>query len=717
MLKLFLAYLRRSVDRRHSATVIGRALSWGTVYWGFYAAVDYCLSDVLPPLLRPAQYVPDSSYWNAGVTALIAMVLGGAIVGAAAGLFWNSVANQRASDPGEAKLAGGACFSVIAVFAGVVGAKTSRGVLPLVLALAVPATMAAVVLWASLNERRARQFWFLTNPATITLALLVRPWLYQDILSDSSQRWQMIASASALVLIVACSWVLDRIGRGGKVEVEGWSSVRWIRSAALLLGVLSIAGGFVIRSRQHLIAAGDAANAAGKPNIILIVMDTVRADHTSLYGYDRDTTPNLRRLAAESTLYRNAISAANWTTPSHASIFTGMYTLRHGVRYKLPDNTLNRLPEAVPTLAEVLAHQDYRTAGLVANHGFLSDSLGFGRGFGFYRLAMPWLVFERSRYPSVLRSVRHRLLPPADKSMTFVKGEKITADALGILDQLAGRQPFFLFLNYMDAHWPYTPLQPFDSRFEAPSRHRTNEEYTELARDVNGGERVVTEAERRDLVGGYDGGIAYLDQQLGILFDALRRARVYDRALIIVTSDHGEAFGAKSFLGHGTSVYQDQVRVPLLIKFPKQREPAEETVLVSGVDLYPTVMEAAGAPLERYLAGVPLQRASGGIARAVFAESYPDWSMRTNLKLVHRIQRAMFRDGWKLILFTDGGRELYDLSTDSGENKNVIAEQPRLAAEMEAVLSAWQKNLAPVNGPKGIDKDTLDRLKSLGYVQ
>jgi len=127
---------------KHSATVIGRALSWGAVYWGFYAAVDYGLSDVLPTLLRPAQYVPDSSYWNAGVTALIAMILAGTMLGAAAGWLWsaigNVVAGQRASRPEQAKLAAGACFSVIVVFAGVVGAKSGGGVEPLLLTLALP---------------------------------------------------------------------------------------------------------------------------------------------------------------------------------------------------------------------------------------------------------------------------------------------------------------------------------------------------------------------------------------------------------------------------------------------------------------------------------------------------------------------------------------------------------------------------------------------------
>jgi len=394
-----------------------------------------------------------------------------------------------------------------------------------------------------------------------------------------------------------------------------------------------------------------------------------------------------------------------------------MYTLRHGVRYDVPKNTLGKLPDAVPTLTEALARQGYRTAGVVANYAFLSDQLGFSRGFGAYRLALPWMVFEQSLYPSLLREVRHRLLPPVKKELIYVSAEKMTGGALDVLDGLAGREPFFLFLNYMDAHWPRVPPEPFRSLFAAPSQNLSMKQYFGLMVSVNRGERVLTEQERRDLVAAYDGGIAFLDQQLGILFDALRRAGVYDHSLIIVTSDHGEAFGERSLMDHGLSVYQDQVRVPLLIKYPGQREPAEVDALASGVDLYPTVMEAAGAPVGRYLAGLPLQRMSGRTTRAVFAESYPELEMWELLPRLRQTKRAIFRDSWKLIQSTTAPQALYDLSTDSGENRNVMGEQPQVAAAMEALMSAWQKNLAPVNAPRGIDKDTLDRLKSLGYVQ
>jgi len=170
-------------------------------------------------------------------------------------------------------------------------------------------------------------------------------------------------------------------------------------------------------------------------------------------------------------------------------------------------------------------------------------------------------------------------------------------------------------------------------------------------------------------------------------------------------------------MDHGLSVYQDQVHVPLLIKFPAQRAPAEVSALASGVDLYPTVMEALGLPVASYLAGFPLQRMSGRAKRYVFAESYPEREMWDLLPGLRQTKRAMFRDSWKLIESSTASRALYDLSADSGENRNVAGEQPQVAAEMGAVLSAWQKNLVPVNGPQRIDKNTLDRLKSLGYLQ
>ena len=227
---------------------------------------------------------------------------------------------------------------------------SNLGLVPMAPALA----LAAVAFTMSLREKRARRFWFLTNPVTVSLALIVRPWLSWDILDDFLMKWRVIGSASGPILVVALSWLCERIARRAKIPGERGFSVRWIAYAAVGLGLFSIAAGFGIRSRPRLIASGGASQAAGKPNVILIVLDTVRADHLSVYGYQRDTTPNMRRFAAESTLYRNAISAANWTAPSHASIFTGMYTLRHGVRYDLPDNRLGRLAGATPTLAETL---------------------------------------------------------------------------------------------------------------------------------------------------------------------------------------------------------------------------------------------------------------------------------------------------------------------------------------------------------------------------
>src|SRR4029077_3172558 len=147
----------------------------------------------------------------------------------------------------------------------------------------------------------------------------------------------------------------------------------------------------------------------------------------------------------------------------------------------------------------------YRTEAAVANYAYLSESLGFGRGFDSYRLAMPWTVFERSRYPSVLRWVRRRLLPSAGEEITYSNAGRMTAEAINVLGQLAGRQRFFMFVNYMDAHWPYAPPAPFRSRFGAPSRIMSSEDYAELERAVLVRKRAITGAEQRDLIAAYDG--------------------------------------------------------------------------------------------------------------------------------------------------------------------------------------------------------------------
>lgn len=690
------------------ASPIRRALLWGCAYWGFYGSLDYFFCDAAPFLLRSGQFVSDADYWNAGLLAFGAVAFGGSLAAAALGLGWRALSRNADSTLQDDRFAASSALTVIAAF-GILIVSQAASVASMLLGAALPLVFGAATLAAGLRGS-IRRCWFALNPVTLAMALLIRPWLYQDVLDQWSGPARFAVSLGTLLLILGVSWLLARWVR------RPHYSLRWVGAAAVVVALCGVSLTLVLRSRADIVPAPALPAGSGKPNIILISLDTVRADHLHFNGYSRPTSPRLDEFAAHATNYTNARSTADWTAPSHASLFTGMYALRHGVRHAPANPDLGSLPLAVPTLAETLAAQGYRSAALVANHGYLSDALGFSRGFSSYRILVPVIIFEAYRYTSLIRSVRHALLPPVNEELVYANGATVASGAVSLLPSLSSGGPFFLFLNFMDAHWPYAPPEPFLSRF-APPAAWSSKRFFDLVGDVLGQKRAVTDTERFQLVAAYDGSISYLDYQLGLVFQALQRAGLYDGSLIIVTSDHGEAFGEKSLLEHGSSVYDDQVHVPLVIKYPGQSQSATVSSLVSGVDVLPTVTQAAGAPLPRQLAGIPLTAIAPSSTRPVFAESYPGADRWQAWERFRAVERAVLRGKWKFILSTNGRRELYDLSTDPGETRNLADSEPRTAAELQALLTAWQKNLAPVSGRSGLDNDTVNRLRSLGYIQ
>lgn len=665
------------------------ALIRGATWWGFFAALSYCFSDTTVHWLRPSMYVPDDTYWNMGLVTLLLMVAGGAVVGA---LF--SLMLPRCGAPLSITLAFGTLMATVA-----------RGIGPVIINIAVPLVAAGFLLWTSATEERFRRWWFVVNPVTLSLVLAIRPWLYSNVMIDWNRFVQLGFSFLAVALILAISWWALR---------NKPVSFRFCHWAAAGLAILSIASGYGFRLMQHHVPLDPRPSVAGRPNIILITLDTTRADHLHLYGYARNTTPNLDHFAQGATLYENSHSAEAWTAPSHASIFTGLYALRHAVRFD-PDQPLNAMPAGVPLLPEVLSAQGYRTVGVVANNGYLTAELGFGRGFDFYGVTMPWNSWEAYRAPSVFRWLRHWFLPAKNMDRYYLRSETMLPRVWDAIHQVQS-SPFFLFANFMDAHWPYDPPEPYLHRFGDPGPIRTNVLFYGAMRGFLGGTRQMTSAERSGLINAYDGGIAYMDHTLGIFFDQLRQAGLYDSSMIIVTADHGEALGEDSLVSHGYSVEGYHTHVPLVIKYPGQTGAVRVTAPVSGVDLYPTILTAAGAPVGRYPAGVPLQRLPNESSRPIFAESYSHGDAWGANEKFHRIQRAIFQQNWKLVESTTGARALFDMNHGEA-GPDVSAQQPELVHRMSKILHAWEQNLAPVTANPGLDKESLDRLKSLGYIQ
>jgi len=387
-----------------------------------------------------------------------------------------------------------------------------------------------------------------------------------------------------------------------------------------LLGVVVVLAGFVLggdwlKQRRE---AGRPLPAADAPNVLLIVLDTVRADHLSLYGYPRATSPALERLGKQGIRFEEARATAPWTLPSHASLFTGRWPHELAVKWLTPWRG------KFPTLAEYLGSHGYATAGFVANTLYCSYDTGLGCGFTRYddyeldlehltplRTAVlverAWdgvsklgLVMSRSletgRFRPRIESVLKWLLATGRKEAGSINR--------AFVDWLSHRQeplrPFFVFLNYFDAHSPYLP--PEGGPFRFGSAPRNEADYILLAELWTMVDKLRLAPRYRLLArDSYDNCIAYLDERLGELIDTLQRRDVLDRTLVIVTSDHGEELGEHGLFDHGESLYRPETRVPLLIVLPgRSRSAGVVRQSVSLRDLPATIVElvglAAGSP-------------------------------------------------------------------------------------------------------------------------
>jgi arylsulfatase A-like enzyme len=299
--------------------------------------------------------------------------------------------------------------------------------------------------------------------------------------------------------------------------------------------------------------------------VILYLVDALRADHLPLYGYARDTAPNLSRFAEDAVVFEQAIASSSWTKPSLASVFTSLRPRDHGcLQFYAPLDASN------VTLAERLRAAGYTTGAVMANPILVSPVMGFAQGFS-------W--FAAARSPLLARGV--------------------VDDALSFLDRSRGL-PLFLYVHTMDNHDPYAAPRPFDRLFP-PER---------TPRGAHGGGES---ADLDRIVAQYDGEIAYGDQEFGRLLRELKRRGLYDDALIVFLADHGEEFRERGNLGHGRTLFDELLRVPLVVKYPGGRHAGRRVGRqVQLLDLVPTILESQGLPLPEGIAGRPLDEALGG---------------------------------------------------------------------------------------------------------
>jgi len=394
-------------------------------------------------------------------------------------------------------------------------------------------------------------------------------------------------------------------------------------------------------------------------NLLVITLDTVRADHIGAYGYRLAQTPNLDRLAHEGVMFEQAVTAVPLTLPSHCSLFTGRFPVHHGVH----DNSGPPLAPLQPTLASILRASGYRTGAFVASD-IVNRTRGLSRGFQTYLGDFP---------------VRPGAIPgPGDLRRP---ANEVVNGALRWLDGPSPR-PFFAWIHFYDAHAPYEPPEPFRSQY--PGRP-------------------------------YDGAIAFEDSQVGRLIAFLEARGLLDRTIIVVMGDHGEGLGEHGEWTHALFAYDSVLRVPLIIRVPHAPSSGRRVAaVVRSVDVMPTVLDLLGAPAPAAVDGASLAGVMSGRSVEQRLDAFAE-NMYPSLHF-HRAEIRVVRSGrFKLI---EGSRpELYDLELDPHELHNLHGSLPGLEERLEHRLREFAATPVAVPVPTlGPDPDSRARLAALGYI-
>ena len=484
---------------------------------------------------------------------------------------------------------------------------------------------------------------------------------------------------------------------------------------AVVAGVAWLKPGRPAPARHPVPVAGAPVD---RPNVLLLVLDTVRADHLSAYGYDRDTTPNLKRWAARGVKFDRARATAPWTLPSHASMLTGWWP------HQLSADVEHPLDGAKPTLAEYLGDRGYATGGFVANTYYCNAWYGVDRGFDRYE---DFPENEQVTAAEVLRSstlgrrVAKKLglrqaTPGARDSRK--SAATIDRDALAWVDGLPKGQPFFAFLNYYDAHGPYETPAGYRRRFARPGATEAGEaavvqEFEGMAAkapnpadpEATGRVQAVGAEAARIMVDAYDDCIAALDAEIGRLLDELDRRGTLANTLVIMTSDHGEHFGDRGLFGHGNSLYHPLIDVPLVVLPPGGLKPGASPVVADPVslrDIPATVVDLLGMGAGAPFPGTSLaDRWSGRAAPADPPLSVVEQQRRfppsAHIPASLGPLWSLAQAGLTYIRQADGSEQLYDSAADPFEIRNLAGspDQQAALARCRATLGRLLADPAP----------------------
>ena len=534
-------------------------------------------------------------------------------------------------------------------------------------------------------------------------------------------RIQMLSSPVA-------AFVLTLIGLG----LARWRTwVPWALGAFLIpIGAAGPMAYVDATSEPHVPRAELPPAPEGAPDVVLIVLDTVRAESLSAYGYERGTSPVFAELAKEGAIFSDATSPSTWSLPSHASLFTGRYPSSHGAHGESV-----QLDDTYPTLAQVLAARGYETFCFTSN-AWISDGLGLTRGFGWQDASWRNEVGAGRNFSFIFRLLDYLELAGGDKGGALVAQHFADWRA----DRPADARPSFVFLNFIEAHFPYHQLPDgYLSKYtDRPHGELEDISMALMGQQFGGPGRELADVQQ-PAIDMYDGGILYTDELLRRVVEAVRERGTLDRTILVVLADHGEIMGEKAgYFGHGPSLYQQVVSVPLLVRYPPGIPAgARVDAPVSTVGVFATILDLANIEVPPTLhvgSLAPQANGAAGSAGPVLAERMKVIALggaaRQTLsdpQMSGMTRYRAFRSGsWKLVQDSTGGTYLYDLASDPGESRELSSERPdqlgQLRGELEAVrarldLPPLDADLASPAASPDLDEATQQRLRELGYIE
>jgi len=536
--------------------------------------------------------------------------------------------------------------------------------------------------------------------------------LYRDVFHENIRPRDPVGMLTLVLLALGFGglflllrWALGALTRAkaGRFLLRPWGTPAAVGAAVLCI----VVSGLVLGEDDAHANGTSGRPAQNRPNIVLVMVDTVRADHLDLYGYDEETAPNLTAFAREAVTFRNTFSQASWTRPSVATILTGRFPSSHQTRTK-PD----ALPDRVETIAEVLHTAGYTTGGIVTNFN-LAPYFNFHQGFDSYQFLEPeqllWADDNSAKLAiyELIRRLAVRFPRPLRPEQFYQPAEVATDHALEWLQERpAEGAPYFLFLSYMDPHDPYF-RRPLDG--------------TAVGRSFMANPDESRADEIREL---YDGEIRHWDEHFGRLVSALQQRPDWDDTIVIVCADHGEEFSEHGGWYHGTTLYDEMIRVPLVVRLPRDELGGTfEDRWVGLIDIAPTAARLAGATVPEGMSqGHDLFVAPEGsvTARVMYAEEDHEGN---------QLQSVRYNDGdqeWKFIHANANNprrlpeQALFEMRSDPGETRNRADGEAEELSDAETRLDsanqAARQGAVSRSSLGAIDNAACEQLRALGYM-